>query len=113
LQSTNEQLGTAKEELQSTNEELQTLNEELRTRNGELNILNDDLTNLLSSMKIPVLMLGNDLRIRRFNSSAVELFDLKPSILGRPVYSVASPLLPPELEKIIARSHRRRDDQRN
>src|SRR5262249_38530506 len=65
LQSINEELETAKEELQSTNEELTTVNEELQNRNDELTKVNNDLNNLLSSVNIPILMLGNDLRVRR------------------------------------------------
>ena len=101
LQSTNEQLGTAKEELQSTNEELQTLNEELQTRNTELNQLNNDLTNLLASVRIPILMLGNDLHVRRFNSAAVELLDLKSAIVGRPIRSIDSSLITSDLENLL------------
>ena len=47
LQITNEDLGTAREELQSLNEALTTMNEELRQANLELTELNDDLGNLL------------------------------------------------------------------
>ena len=101
LQSTNEQLGTAKEELQSTNEELQTLNEELQTRNIELNQLNNDLTNLLASVKVPILMLGNDLRVRRFNAAAAELLQLKPLMVGRPVLSIDSTLILRDLESLL------------
>jgi len=101
LQSTNEQLGTAKEELQSTNEELQTLNEELQTRNTELNQINNDLTNLLASVQIPILMLGNDLRVRRFNAAAVELLNLKSTVVGRPLHSVDSPMITSNLESLL------------
>jgi two-component system CheB/CheR fusion protein len=101
LQSTNEQLGTAKEELQSTNEELQTLNEELQTRNLELNQLNNDLSNLLASVRIPILMLGSDLRIRRFNPAAVELLNLKPAIIGRPIHSIDLPMVVKDLENSL------------
>ena len=101
LQSTNEQLGTAKEELQSTNEELQTLNEELQTRNIELNQLNGDLNNLLASVRIPILMLGSDLRIRRFNLAAVELLHLKPAVLGRPIHSIDLPIVIQDLENSL------------
>ena len=101
LQSTNEQLGTAKEELQSTNEELQTLNEELQTRNTELNQLNNDLSNLLGSVQIPILMLGTDLRIRRFNPAAVEMFHLKAAVAGRPVHSIDTPMINASLEKSL------------
>ncbi len=65
LQSTNEELETAKEELQSSNEELMTTNEELQTRNTEVSFLSNDLINLLSSINIPIVMLGVDLLIRR------------------------------------------------
>ena len=101
LQSTNEQLGTAKEELQSTNEELQTLNEELQTRNTELNQLNNDLSNLLGSVRIPILMLNNDLRVRRFNPAANELLHLKPAVIGRPIHSIDLPIVVRNLENSL------------
>ncbi|HEY1718313.1 MAG TPA: chemotaxis protein CheB [Verrucomicrobiae bacterium] len=101
LQSTNEQLGTAKEELQSTNEELQTLNEELQTRNSELNQLNNDLSNLLASVRIPILMLGSDLRVRRFNPAAIELLRLKPAVIGRPIHSIDLPIVVRDLENSL------------
>jgi two-component system CheB/CheR fusion protein len=43
LQSTNEELETTNEELQSTNEELETTNEELQSSNEELETINDEL----------------------------------------------------------------------
>jgi two-component system CheB/CheR fusion protein len=43
LQSTNEELETTNEELQSTNEELETMNEELQSTNEELQALNEEL----------------------------------------------------------------------
>jgi two-component system, chemotaxis family, CheB/CheR fusion protein len=43
LQSTNEELETTNEELQSTNEELETMNEELQSTNEELETTNDEL----------------------------------------------------------------------
>jgi two-component system, chemotaxis family, CheB/CheR fusion protein len=88
LQSTNEELETAKEELQSTNEELTTLNEELQTRNIELNQLNNDLRNLLGSVSMPILMLGNDLTVRRFTPSAEAFFNLIPTDLGRRISDI-------------------------
>src|SRR2546423_1122653 len=73
LQSTNEELETAKEELQSNNEELTTLNEELKVRNTELVTTNNDLLNLLGNVNIPLVMVGDDLRIRRFTPSSQQL----------------------------------------
>jgi two-component system CheB/CheR fusion protein len=83
LQSTNEELETAKEELQSVNEELTTLNDELRDRNAELGVLNDDLKNLFANVHIPVILVGNDLRIRRFNSAADRIANLVSTDVGR------------------------------
>ena len=85
LQSTNEELETAKEELQSTNEELVTVNEQLQNRNAELAQLNDDLANLLTSVNIPIVMLGSDRRIRRFTPLAEKLLNLLPGDVGRPI----------------------------
>jgi two-component system CheB/CheR fusion protein len=98
LQSTNEELETAKEELESTNEELTTLNEELQTRNQELSNVNNDLTNLLASVNIAILMLGNDLVIRRFTPMAERLFNLIPSDMGRRLSDMNRTLLIPDLE---------------
>jgi len=38
----------------------------MQNRNMELAQLGDDLLNLLGGVNIPIIMLGNDLRIRRF-----------------------------------------------
>jgi two-component system CheB/CheR fusion protein len=83
LQSTNEEMETAKEELQSTNEELTTLNEEMQNRNVELSSANNDLLNLLGQVDIPVVMVSNDLRIRRFSPPAQKVLNLLPSDVGR------------------------------
>ena len=85
LQSTNEELLTSKEELQSTNEELNTVNEEMQGRNAELTQINNDLNNLLSSVNIPIVMLGSDLRVRRFTPQAEKVLNLLPTDLGRKV----------------------------
>lgn len=99
LQSINEEMETAKEELQSTNEELMTLNEELGTRNMELNHVNNDMINLLRSINIPVLILSNDLRIRRFNSVAEKVFNLISTDVGRPISNINPNMDVPDLEQ--------------
>lgn len=101
LQSTNEELETAKEEIQATNEELHTTNEELRSRNLELHQLNNDLTNLLASINVPILMLTNDLRIRRFTPMAQRLFNFIPTDAGRPLSDIRANLNIPDLEPLI------------
>jgi PAS domain S-box-containing protein len=83
LQSTNEELETAKEELQSSNEELTTVNEELQNRNLELSTVNNDLLNVLENVNIPVVIVNNDIRVRRFTSAAQKLLNLLSSDVGR------------------------------
>jgi two-component system CheB/CheR fusion protein len=101
LQSTNEELETAKEELQSTNEELTTLNEELQTRNTELGQAINDLTNLLASINVAILMLGEDLTIRRYTPMAERLFNLIPSDLGRRLSDLNRSILIPDLDHTV------------
>jgi chemotaxis methyl-accepting protein methylase len=101
LQSTNEELETAKEELQSINEKLITLNEELRHTNLELGEVNNDLLNLLRSVNIPVVMVGRDLRIRRFTPAAQMTLKLIPSEVGRLITDLHSDIRIPDLENQI------------
>jgi len=90
LRSTNEELETAKEELQSANEELSTLNDELRTRNLTLTTMNDDVENLLAAVEIPILFVGVDSRIRRFNTTARTLLNLDADSAGRALVEAKS-----------------------
>ncbi len=101
LQSTNEELETAKEEIQATNEELNTINDELQRRNIESTQVSNDLQNLLSSINIPILMLGGDLRIRRFTPSAQTIFNLIPTDIGRPLSDINHNLNVTDLEEQI------------
>jgi two-component system, chemotaxis family, CheB/CheR fusion protein len=101
LQSTNEELETAKEELQSSNEELTTVNEELQNRNSELSLANNDLMNLFGNVNIPVVMVGNDLRIRRFTSPAQKLLNLIPADIGRRLGQIRPNADLDDLEQIV------------
>ena len=102
LQSTNEELETAKEELQSGNEELQTLNEELKNRNQTLGRLNDDLANLQTNIDVSVVIVDNDLKIRRFTASAQELLKISPSDVGHLITNVNPGFPIEDLEKMLA-----------
>jgi two-component system CheB/CheR fusion protein len=101
MQSTNEELETAKEELQSTNEELTTLNDELHSRNNELEQVNNDLHNIMTSVNIPIVMVGHDLRIRRFSAVAEKLLNLIPSDVGRPITDIRMGIELPGIHKLI------------
>ncbi len=101
LQSTNEELETAKEELQSGNEELNTLNEELHNRNAELSLANNDLVNLLGNINLAIVMVGSDLRIRRFTPPAEKLLNLIAGDVGRRIGEIRPNLQVDNLEKLV------------
>lgn len=118
LQSTNEELETSKEEIQSSNEELATLNDELNNRNNELSRLNNDLTNLLGSVQMPIVMLGPDLRVRRFTPAAEKLLNLTAADVGRALIEInlkldglpnLQPLLTQVIDTALAQEHEVRD----
>jgi two-component system CheB/CheR fusion protein len=111
LQSTNEELETAKEELQSTNEELTTLNEEMQNRNAELGSANNDLLNLLGHVDIPVVMVSNDLRIRRFTPPAQKLLNLLPGDIGRRLGEIRPNLDVDDLEALAREAIRHASSQ--
>src|SRR5262249_36698278 len=101
LQSINEELETSKEEIQSSNEELATVNEELHNRNLELSQTNNDLINLLSSVQMAIVMLGPDLRIRRFTPMAERMMNLIPADIGRPIKDLNLQIEIPNLERLV------------
>jgi two-component system CheB/CheR fusion protein len=102
LQSTNEELETSKEELQSTNEELNTVNEELHHRMSQLNVTNDDMQNVMAAIAAPVVIVGMDLRIRRFSAAAERLLTLIPADIGRPVAYLKAMLRGANVEPVVA-----------
>ncbi len=92
LQSTNEEMATAKEEVQATNEELTTVNEEVQGRFQELNRVNNDLTNLFGATNIPIVMLSEKLRIRRFTQSAERVLNFSEADVGKSLAEIAPKL---------------------
>ena len=99
LRSATEELETSREELQSINEELTTVNQELKSKLDELSHANSDLHNLMVSTAIPTVFMDRELRIMRYTPSAVRLFNLIPSDLGRPLMDLKHRLRYPDLEK--------------
>ncbi|MGH8728386.1 MAG: chemotaxis protein CheB [Burkholderiales bacterium] len=101
LQSINEELETSKEEIQSSNEELATVNDELNHRNLELGRLNSDLVNLIGSVQVTIVMLGQDLRIRRFTPMAEKTLNLIPADVGRPIGDIRLAIDIPNLNALL------------
>lgn len=101
LQSTNEELETAKEELQSANEELATVNDELRERNVDLTRSHKDLSNLFTSIGMAIVMIGDEMEIRRFTPQAQKIFGLIPADVGRPLRNINPNIEIPNLQQIV------------
>ena len=101
LQSMNEELETSKEELQSTNEELLTLNDEMQNKNTELTLLNSDISNFFSSTNIPIIIVSNDLRIKRFTPMARKVMNLIPTDVDRPIGDIKLNIDINNLEELI------------
>ena len=99
LRSATEELETGREELQSINEELTTVNHELKGKVDELANANSDLHNLMNAAAIATVFLDRDLRITRYTPPAVDLFNLIPTDIGRPLSDLKHRLDYPDLEK--------------
>src|SRR5262249_35480662 len=105
LRSATEELETSREELQSINEELTTVNQEMKSKVDEVANANSDLQNLMASTSIATVFLDRALAITRYTPSAVELFHLIPTDVGRPLAHLKHRLDYPELiadaEKVL------------
>jgi len=92
LRSATEELETSREELQSINEELTTVNLELKSKVDELGHSNSDMQNLMDATAIATLFLDRDLRITRYTPSAMGLFNIIPTDVGRPLSNLSNRL---------------------
>ncbi|CAL8481462.1 two-component system, chemotaxis family, CheB/CheR fusion protein (plasmid) [Caballeronia sp. S22] len=97
MRSASEELETSKEELQSVNEELVTVNGALQTKVEETAKANDDLQNLIASTGIATIFVDRSMRVKRYTPSAVALFNLIETDIGRPLLHLAHRLDYPEL----------------
>ncbi len=108
LQATNEELLASNEELQSTNEELQSTNEELFTVNAEyqskiieLTELYNDIENILNTSQISLLLLDENLEVRRFSPNITKIFSLLNNDIGRPITHISHFLVNTDPLKLI------------
>jgi len=99
LRSSAEELETSREELQSINEELTTVNHELKSKVDELSKANSDFTNLMAATGVATIFLNRSLKITRYTPSAVRLFNLIETDLGRPLTDLTHRLRYPGLNE--------------
>lgn len=77
-QSLNEELETSKEELQSSNEELLAANQELITLNETLQEAKEYAEAIIATIREPLLVLDQTLRIKTANQSYYKFFNTNP-----------------------------------
>lgn len=99
LRSATEELETSREELQSINEELTTVNHELKSKVDELGHANSDMLNLMGATAIATVFLDRELCITRYTPTAVQLFNLIATDIGRPLADLSSHLDYPQLSE--------------
>jgi two-component system CheB/CheR fusion protein len=90
MQTSNEELRSANEELQSTNEELVTINSELQDKIEALLQVNSDIYNFLASTDIGTIFLDNDLKIKRFTPAMTNFFNPIQTDIDRPISDITS-----------------------
>ncbi|MES2438242.1 MAG: PAS domain S-box protein [Verrucomicrobiota bacterium] len=116
LQSLNEELETSKEEIQSTNEELTSVNDELHNRNRDLHLLNGELKrakdyaeHIVASVRVPLLVLDGELRVKTASLAFYNWFNLTAeNTIGQSIYELGNhqwdiPQLRNLLEKTLPR----------
>ena len=109
-----EQLNAANEELERTNQELIASNGALRqaqssltTINVELREVNSDLAAILNGLNIPIILIGADLRIRRFTNAAARTLQLNPADIGKSAAQLTPQMNLPNLGELIGEAIRR------
>lgn len=101
LRSDEDELVTSKKELQATNDELSTGNDELSNRNLELGRLNDDLGNVLTSVDVPIIIIGSGGRLRRVTPAAEHSLNVAASDVGRSIEDLLLSVEIPELGTML------------
>ena len=80
-------------------EELTTVNGELKSKVDELASANSDLHNLIGATAIATVFLDRELCITRYTPSAVDLFNLIPTDIGRPLSDLKHRMDYPEMDR--------------
>lgn len=104
-QSLNEELETSKEELQSTNEEIIIINNELLDRNKQLNNARLYTEAIVDTIRDPLLIIDQELRIKRASRSFYLKFKMsEKEVEGQLLYEIGNGEWNiPELKKMLER----------
>jgi two-component system CheB/CheR fusion protein len=88
LRSANHELQELNAELTSSNQEVARLNARLEARAKELERANAELVSVIEGLRMPIVVLGADLRVKRFTGPAERALGLRPSHVGKRVADV-------------------------
>jgi two-component system CheB/CheR fusion protein len=80
-----EQIEACHEQITSANREMLQLRNEVINADARLQNVIAELTELLNCIDVPIVLVGKDLRIRRFTKGASKRLKLSKSHVGRPV----------------------------
>jgi two-component system, chemotaxis family, CheB/CheR fusion protein len=73
----------------------------LSNRNLEMQQMNSDLNNLLASIQLPIVMVDNELMVRRATPAARSAFNVLQSDVGRPISDLKPNIDIPDLEDLL------------
>jgi len=73
----------------------------LSNRNLEMTQMNSDLKNLLASIQLPIVMVDNELLVRRVTPAARNVFNVLQSDVGRPISDFKPNIDIPDLEELL------------
>ena len=104
LRGVNRKLQTAREQVKAAYDELRTLNQALQERDVGLGHLAEDLLKVLDTLDIPIVIVGNDLSVRRFTSSARRVLNLISTDIGRPLHELRTTLEDADLARDVRRA---------
>jgi two-component system CheB/CheR fusion protein len=89
LHTKNHELATRREELKATNEELKATNRQLREKMEEIEETNSALETLMAATQITTFFLDHNLHIQRYTPQNTDLFNVRPTDVGRPLSDLA------------------------
>ncbi len=98
----NEELQSSQEEVQSANEELRVVNTDLQRKVEALDAAQATLEYMFAATRLAAVLVGPDLRIRRFSPTASEIVRVIASDIGRPLTDLTMRVEVPELPRRVA-----------
>ena len=85
IEEINQEVISANTNIKNINQELYSINQTCLSQIEILKELNSDLENLLRSIDIGVIFLDRQLKIRKYNSSALSIVNFRTTDVGRPI----------------------------